>query len=181
MTSNETHPPFVVTLKLDAHSFGVFEALRRAHFPPERNFLPAHITLFHALPGEQEAEVRQTLQQTAERTSIFSLSFPALRFLGRGVAMDVISPELLQLRAALATTWQTFLNPQDRQKYQPHITIQNKVPAETARVLYQRLSAEWTARAGQGQGLLLWRYLGGPWALVSEFPFCDRAASRFNP
>ena len=44
--------PLILTLELDERSFAFFGAQRRRYFPPERNFIPAHLTLFHALPGE---------------------------------------------------------------------------------------------------------------------------------
>jgi hypothetical protein len=44
--------PLILTLGLDRASFERFEALRRAHFPPALNRVPAHVTLFHHLPGE---------------------------------------------------------------------------------------------------------------------------------
>ena len=37
------------------------DGLRRAHYPPERNRLRAHVTLFHALPPSSEGEVRRLL------------------------------------------------------------------------------------------------------------------------
>src|SRR6476469_7699644 len=48
------HRPLIVTLLLDDAAQQRFDALRTAHFPAERNHLAAHVTLFHALPGEQE-------------------------------------------------------------------------------------------------------------------------------
>jgi len=35
--------------------------LRTAHFPPERNHLEAHVTLFHAIPPQCEDELRRLL------------------------------------------------------------------------------------------------------------------------
>jgi hypothetical protein len=48
--------PLILTLEMDTHSFEILDALRKKHFPPERNVLDAHITLFHKLPGEQEED-----------------------------------------------------------------------------------------------------------------------------
>ncbi len=42
--------PIVITGTMGAADQRYFDALRRAHFPPERNYLSAHITLFHHLP-----------------------------------------------------------------------------------------------------------------------------------
>jgi 2'-5' RNA ligase len=168
---SESSLPLILTLKLDQKTFSYFDQLRQQHFPPERNFLPAHITLFHALPGDQESSIQQTLQQFCSQTSVLSLAFPKLRFLGKGVAVKVDCPELVQLRQQLAKNWNGWLSRQDQQGYRPHITIQNKTTAETARQLYDQLVNEWQPFEGSGEGLLLWYYKGGPWELVDEFAF----------
>lgn len=163
--SNDT-PPLILTLKLDAAGFEIFNDLRQRHFPPARNFLPAHITLFHHLPGERENEIRQTLIELAARTKVFELDCSSLRFLGKGVAINAENSELVGLRAGLQQTWFEWLGAQDRQKgYRPHVTVQNKVAPERARELYETLSKEWRPRTARGEGLLLWQYLGGPWRL----------------
>lgn len=163
--------PLILTLQLDVATFARLDALRQAHFPPERNFLSAHITLFHALPGDQEAAIRQTLQSISAATPIIPLIFPTVRSLGRGVAITVESPALVALRQQLATTWHDWLGAQDRQHSQPHVTVQNKVTVEAARQLYEQLSTSWQPFSGQGAGLLLWRYRGGSWEYVMTFPF----------
>lgn len=164
-------PPLILTLKLDHASFVTFDTLRRQHFPPERNFIPAHITLFHALPGASEQSIQTRLHQVCSQTPILEITFSDVRFMGQGVGFTVECPALLALRQQLATSWQEWLSAQDRQGYRPHITIQNKVPAEQARHLFAHLSQEWKPLQGKGAGLLLWRYLGGPWELVHEFAF----------
>lgn len=152
----------------------MLDALRQHHFPPARNFLSAHITLFHALPGEERQQIGETLRQLAQTTSELALAFPKLLFLGGGVAVLVESPALVRLRKQLATDWQMWLSRQDRQGYRPHVTIQNKVEASEARQLHAQLSADWQPLYGTGEGLLLWRYLGGPWQLEEEFLFQGR-------
>lgn len=163
--------PLILTLKLDSKTFNSFDWLRQQHFPREKNFLPAHITLFHALPGEQQLSIQQTLRDISSQTAIFSLSFPKLRFLGKGVAIEVDSPSLIQLRQQLAKIWYPWLSRQDRQGYRPHVTIQNKVTAEEARQLFDRMDSQWQLIEGEGEGLLLWYYRGGPWELAEAFAF----------
>jgi len=46
--------PLILTLKLDEESQAFFDKQRALYFPPERNFLKAHLTLFHQLPDEPE-------------------------------------------------------------------------------------------------------------------------------
>jgi len=40
--------PLIVTAELAPEDFAWLDALRRHHFPPERNQLRAHLTMFHA-------------------------------------------------------------------------------------------------------------------------------------
>ena len=162
--------PLIVTLLLDDEAQGRFDRLRAEHFPPERNHLAAHVTLFHALPGEHVEDVRTDLAAAAGREA-FDVAVTGLRFLGRGVAFTLESAELTTLRSRLTATWDPWLTAQDRQRHAPHVTVQNKVDPAAARALHERLLAgfvPWTARA---RGLGLWRYLGGPWAPLGEHPF----------
>jgi 2'-5' RNA ligase len=165
--------PFILSLQLDDASFALLDGLRRRHFPPARNVISAHITLFHALPGDAaaEAEVRETLEAICGSVAPFDLELPGLRSLGRGVAVEVRSIALLQLHRRLAEAFETWLSPQDRQKFQPHVTIQNKVTPEAAKALLTYLSADWEPVTAQGVGLSLWRYRGGPWEAAGTFPF----------
>lgn len=164
-------PPLILTLKLDAAAFRFYEALRQTHFPPERNYLAAHLTMFHHLPGEESASVSDDLAAVCRDTQIFPLRFSGWRFLGKGVAASVESEELVRLRAQLAARWRDWLKPQDRQKFQPHITVQNKVEPARARALYETLSRDSAPTNGAGEGLQLWQYLGAPWKLEREFSF----------
>lgn len=161
--------PLIVTLALDAASQERFDALRRRHFPPQRNHLSAHLTLFHALPGELEREVRQDLAQAAERPPL-TLRVTGLRFLGRGVAYALRSPELDALRQALAARWGPHLTNQDRQPHRPHVTVQNKVDPETARATLRELERGFVPYDVTGCGLALFRYLGPTWEPLVELP-----------
>ncbi|MEP0921019.1 2'-5' RNA ligase family protein [Leptolyngbya sp. FACHB-711] len=163
--------PLVLTLKLDSASFDRLNQLRQEYFPSHRNFLPAHVTLFHALPGNQETSIRETLQIACANTARFPLAFPTLRFLGRGFAAEIEAPELIQLQHQLMADWHSELTPQDRQKYKPHVTIQNKVSPEVAKPQYEQAARAWQPLSGFGEGLLLWYYKGGPWELVEAFEF----------
>ncbi len=164
-------PPLILTVKLDADSFGFFDALRRKYFPPERNFLAAHVTLFHHLPGEKISQIESDLKGVCAQYEAFEMRFPTLRFLGKGTAAEIESAELIKLRATLAEVWSDWLNEQDRQKFKPHITIQNKVAPDESRRLYESLRANWQTQPSIAVGLQLWHYLGGPWKLANEFAF----------
>ncbi len=68
--SMSSSPPLILTLKFDDRTFAVLDELRQQHFPRSRNVVPAHITLFHALPGEQEQPIRQTLHTLCAATPL---------------------------------------------------------------------------------------------------------------
>ncbi len=165
------HAPLIVTLHLDRQSFVRFNSERERHFPLSRNLVPAHLTMFHHLPGSHYHEIADTLASLAARTSPLKLLVPSLQFMGNGVAYDVPSSELTDMRETIARRWSAHLTPQDAQAFRPHVTIQNKVPAEAAKALYQRLSETFEPFDVAGIGLELWRYRGGPWEAVGEFAF----------
>ena len=160
-------PTFILTAELDPASFAWLDGLRRDHFPPERNQLPAHLTLFHRL----------SLAQTAR---LSGLPIPAgavpilcdgLLLLGFGVAIRITSPGLIQLRATAREIMSGEFSRQDSQTWRPHVTVQNKATADSAQRLHRDLASGFAVRAGAVTGLLVWGYLGGPWKLVERVPF----------
>jgi 2'-5' RNA ligase len=169
-----TLDPLVVTLQMERPARERFDAERRALFPPGRTHVGAHITLFHALPGEHRAAVASALA-AEQGQKVLAVAVTGVRSLGRGAAYTLESPELSRLRDRLATAWEPWLTPQDRRPFRPHVTVQNKVDAATARATVLALTAAFTPHALRGIGLELWRYVGGPWELVERFPFRSRA------
>ena len=163
--------PLILSLKIDAESFEFVDGLRKKYFPKDRNFLEAHVTLFHHLPDENLGEIKQNLKKVCAEFSGFSLLFAHWRFLGKGSAMVIESGELLKLRNDLAKAWQADLTAQDRQKFQPHITVQNKVAPDEARETFNLLAADWQTKTGFAEGLTLWRYANGPWEFEAEYLF----------
>lgn len=163
--------PLILTLRMDRGSFFRFERLRQTHFPAHRNFIPAHLTLFHHLSGDDPGAIAADIASVLRTRAPVRLNATGLRFLGRGVAYTFDAPELGALRGELAARWAASLTPQDRQAFRPHVTVQNKADSEVARMLKQRLEAEFQPFEVTGEGLLLWRYLGGPWEPLGDFPF----------
>lgn len=159
----------VLTLRLDADSQRSFDALRRRFFPPERNHIAAHVTLFHALPDE--AWIEDRLAAAAAGTERFPVSVTGVRSLGKGVAYRLAAAELQALQGDLAAAFAAELSPQDRQRFSPHVVVQNKVTSEAARALLAELEGSFTPWAVRAEGLDLWRYLGGPWEHARTFPF----------
>ena len=160
----------ILTLWLDEETQATLDRLRERYFPPERNFIPAHVTLFHSLPEGLRAEIETRLTQVAGRTRSLPFLTAQAMSLGRGAALRAECPGLAELRKDLAAGWQDWLTPQDRQPHRPHVTVQNKVDPKVARQTLAELSAL-PAVGGTARGLALWRYLGGPWEEIGRYPF----------
>jgi 2'-5' RNA ligase len=170
MTSTEP-APLILTLALEPAAFAFFDGQRRRHFPPERNLIPAHVTLFHALPSVARPSVRAELERACAERGPISVEVTGLRFLGRGVAYELQSAGLAALRAGLAAAFAPWLTPQDRQGFRPHVTVQNKVAPETARALLRELDTSFRPFTCEGVGLDLWHYRGGPWEPAAALRF----------
>jgi hypothetical protein len=103
----------VLTLRLDARSQAHFEALRQRYFPPVRNRIAAHLTLFHTLPDIREVD--EVLEREAGDLPAFPVAVTGLRSLGKGVAYKLASGVLGGLHARLAAEFAEHLTTQDRQ------------------------------------------------------------------
>lgn len=163
--------PLILTVRLDAASFVFFEDLRQRHFPSQRNHIPAHVTLFHHLPGDRIGLVTAELERAAGTVPTMAGRVSGLRFLGKGVAFHLECPGIEALRADLAGRFADALTRQDQGRIRPHVTVQNKVAPDMARRLFDDLSAGFRPFAFRATGLLLWRYRGGPWDAAGSFPF----------
>lgn len=163
--------PLILTLDLDRASFDRLDGLRRVHFPSHLNHIPAHVTLFHALPGAEEPAILLRLSGIVRDLAPMPLRVAAVMPLGRGTALRIEAPEGAALRARLAEAWRDWLTPQDRQGWRPHVTVQNKVAPEAARQLQEELRAGFAPWEATAEGLRLWRYRGGPWEPAGRFGF----------
>lgn len=161
----------IVTALLDEVSQSRFDGERQRHFPAAKNFLRAHVTLFHALPGEELESVTQTLEGVCREQAAATFETSGLFFLGRGVAYGLQMPEVVAVRARLAAAWRDWLTPQDRQTFRPHLTVQNKVAPVEARTTLEELQAAYVPWRGEVSGLALWRYEGGPWSDIAKMRF----------
>jgi len=169
----------ILTLQLDERSFAEMTALRTRHFPPERNYLSAHVTLFHALPFD--ADLDGPIAEVAGAFTPFALTFSRPYFMGGGTAIAVESAPLMALRARLADRFSARLSSQDRSGFKPHVTIQNKVPSRVAKTFYTEFSRDWQPRGGRGEGLDLWLYEGGPWRHWRTYAFTSSSATWTSP
>lgn len=162
--------PLILTLTLNEEASDFFTQQRTTYFPPERNYLQAHLTLFHHLP-HVENDIIDALTEISKHQNDMDLQVTDLMSLGYGVAYKIKSQELLDLHQYLQTQWEPFLKAQDKQKLRPHITIQNKVTPEVARETEKELKETFSPFQIKGTGFSLWEYLGGPWKLYHQFPF----------
>lgn len=163
--------PLIVTAELPAPLQARAEALRRAHYPLERNRLAAHVTLFHALPSFVEDEARSLLAVLAAEAPPPTALLAAVMDLGSGTALRIESPAMLDLRDRIAERFHGLLTLQDQQVPRLHITLQNKARRAEAKALQALLAADFRAEPFAFAGLALHRYIGGPWEPVGRWSF----------
>ena len=161
--------PLVVTLAIEDEAQRRFDVERRRWFPPGRTQVGAHVTLFHAVPGELEDTVRDDL--AAQAGPAFTVRVAAVMPLGLGVAYALESAELTRRHRALQQAWEPHLTAQDRQRFRPHVTVQNKVDPDTARSTRVTLEKSFAPYDVAATGFVLWRYDGGPWTELTRVAF----------
>lgn len=171
VTRERIRPPLILSAQLppDIHRWAT--RLRAAHYPPERNFLEAHVTLFHALPAPMEPELLTYLACLCRGISAPPARLGGVMNLGGGTALGIDSPALLGLREEIAGHCHGMLTAQDQGQPRLHITIQNKVARQLASRLQRELSHTVEPRDFRFVGLQLYRYRGGPWEPVKRFAF----------
>lgn len=162
--------PLIVTAELHPEDFAWLNGLRLRHYPAERNRVPAHLTMFHAITPSAEAELRQILRTVSEGPHP-EARIAGVMNLGGGVAFRVASAELDAVRGEIAHRLRGLLTAQDLAGWSAHVTIQNKVPPREARALIQALGNQFDGRPVRISGLGLHRYLGGPWEGLRTFSF----------
>jgi 2'-5' RNA ligase superfamily len=163
----------IVTAEIAPTDLAWLDRLRRAHYPADRNRVPAHLTIFHALPPSAEAEARRTLARIA-REPPPRASIEGLMNLGGGVAFRVVSPDLDRIRKELVDDFHGLLGAGDSGGWRPHVTIQNKVAPREACALMANLERDFHQRPLAVSGLGLHRYLEGPWEKIALYAFRGR-------
>ena len=162
--------PLILTATFGDGDNGWLQQMRRDNYPPALNRVPAHLTLFHALPPSAEAEVRSILSCIAKGVAPKAI-LEAPYSLGNGVAYRIRSPGLHSVRDEIAERFHGLLTAQDSAGWRPHVTVQNKVSSAAARALLAQLLSGFEARPLGIRGLSLDRYAGGPWEPIAKFPF----------
>ena len=163
--------PLLITAEMPPDILEWADAMRRAYFPPERNRLKAHVTLFHALPPSTEPEVRDLLAELA-KSAPPEARVTGLMKLGGGTALAIESPGVTELHEIIQDRMWGVLTKQDQQKRKKlHITIQNKVSGEEARALQAKLGPVLDHKRFSFSGLGLYHYVDGLWEHQRSFAF----------
>ncbi|PUZ22740.1 phosphoesterase HXTX [Chitinophaga parva] len=168
-------PPLIVTLELDGAAHQFFTAQRTRYFPAHTNYLEAHLTLFHHLPGNN-AEVMDILAREAAGPP-FSLAVTGLHNMGNGVAYTLQSDHLQRLHRRLQEALRPWLLHRDLQPCWPHITIMNKVTAYKALRTWAELSGGFRPFRVEAWGLGYWHYHKGAWEAAGNMPFTQPGGS----
>ena len=172
MAEHPATAPIIVAAEFGGADFAWLDGLRRAYFPPERNRITAHLTLFHHLPPSLLDELDTRLKAATKGIARPAAAITEPMSLGRGVALRVRCAALSDIRADLGEAFEGLLIPQDQAGWRPHITIQNKVEPAVAKTLYASLAADPTlARPLVITGIATHYYRGGPWEPIAIHKF----------
>ncbi len=163
--------PLIVTAQLPHELQARANALRQEHFPPERNYLDAHVTLFHAIPAQCEDELKRCVKSIVGEFAPVCARLLGVMSLGGGTALKLESPAMLDLRDHIADRFHGMLTQQDQHKPRLHVTVQNKVSSRAAKALQAQLTPQIDAQDFAFRGLAIWRYLGGPWEALGDYAF----------
>ena len=165
--------PLIITAQLPPDVFAWADGLRRAHFPPERNKIRAHVTLFNSLPPSVEDEVRRLLARHSAAPPP-PAQIAAIMPLGGGTAFAIESAALFAIHAHLVESFHGVLTAQDGGRRKLHVTVQNKVSGAEAKALQAELARDFRPRSFVFSALELHRYRGGPWEDAGTWPFRGR-------
>jgi len=163
--------PIIVTALFGPADQAFFDGERSAYFPPERNHLAAHLTMFHHLPPSLAPELRRRLVAETRGHPMPRARLADVFSLGRGVAYRIDSEELAAIRARLAAAFAGLLTPQDAGGWRAHVTVQNKVEPAAAKALLTALRDGFRPRPVAIAGLAAYWYRGGPWEMLSRHMF----------
>lgn len=171
MTPSFEPAPIIVTALFAREDQAFFDAERSAYFPPERNQLAAHLTMFHHLPPSLAPELKQRLVSETRGIPAPYARIADVISLGRGVAYRIDCEELSAIRARLAAAFAGLLTPQDAGGWRAHVTVQNKVEPAVAKALLTELRVGFRPRPVTISGLAAYWYRGGPWEMLSKHSF----------
>ncbi|MEP1422788.1 MAG: 2'-5' RNA ligase family protein [Erythrobacter sp.] len=160
-----------MTAALPPEIQGWADALRREHYPPERNHLHAHVTMFHSFAPSLYEELKGFLPIVTREFAAPEACITGIMDLGKGTAIALQSEPLLALRSLIAEHFHGSLTAQDLHDPRPHITIQNKVTKVEARALQAQLAPAIETRTFAFPALELHLYQNGPWEHIKTCAF----------
>lgn len=163
--------PFIVTAALPPYIQGWANGLRLEHYPPERNHLHAHVTMFHSFAPSLFDELKDFLPQVAREFAAPEGQITGVMDLGKGTAIALQSEPLLTLRGLIAEHFHGSLTAQDLYESRPHITIQNKVTKSEARALQADLAPTIEPQRFAFPAIELHLYKQGPWERIKTCAF----------
>jgi len=166
--------PLIVTAELPAALQAMADGLRRAYYPAERNKVPAHVTLFHALPPFVEGEARSVLAALAADTPPPEALLAAVMDLCTRTALRIESSAMLDLHGLMAERFHGLLSRQDQYVPRLHVTVQNKVLRADAKALQSSLAFDFRHQPFAFAGLALHRYKVGLWEPAGRWAFRGR-------
>lgn len=131
-----------MTLSLDKTTHQFLTGLRSKYFPPHRNFLSAHVTLFHALPPQRIHELDGYLDDICKEQKGWEVFIGEPKKMGKGGVMvsvrerpsgtiEAIREDLLSNLQRNAKSREDKLTEQDQRRMgKPHVTVLNKAESE---------------------------------------------------
>lgn len=180
----EQQPVYVLTLTTSPSLTDPLTALRRSHFPRHLDRHPAHLTLFHALPGSEMDLITSALGELCTTQKPLRLATGGVFRMRRGVGINVAdasrdggggggSQAARRLHRELQRRWWDMLSAQDRRPWRPHWTVQNKAADDGAvDAALEDVRTGFRGAEGLATGCALWRYeKGGRWAFERGFDF----------
>ena len=148
----------ILSARFEEKAQGFFQSVRDTHFPRDLNIVPAHLTLFHKLPGDEHDAVTHAIAKRTGDLEPLPARVIDVRFFGTGGGFLIDCPGLVELRASLVGDFGPWLGAQDRQRHKPHVTYQNKVTKAAATRAYEQVLADFVPFGTKVVALDLWWY-----------------------
>ena len=159
----------IVTARFDGPAQHHFQAMRDRYFPPERNMVPAHCTLFHKLPGARLDDLIDALEAARPgRPPLVSVT--GILPFRTGGAYRIECESLRDIRAHVADVFADDLTRQDSQPWRPHVTFQNKADPDTAARTLRQVERNFEPFTTTLEGIDIWYWRGGPWEHAATVP-----------
>ena len=158
----------IITVRIEDPAQSFFDEKRNAYFPRHCNYVPAHLTFFHAAPNN--ISFIDSLKEAANQPENM-LEANAVMPFENGMAYAVQNEHLQALHADLQEKFIDQLSGKDKKIWKPHITIQNKVTAFKALKTYKELSGNFKPYSFKAEGFNGYVYAKQKWEYSFFIPF----------